>query len=66
MRFGYIYIYIYIYNVFFKNNNNNSHFSPEYLGSTVKVRKSTWNVLLQYYSVLEKYFHCTNIFSEVV
>ena len=66
MRFGYIYIYI--YNVFFKNNNNNnnSHFSSEYLGSTVKVRKSTWNVLLQYYSVLEKYFHCTNIFSEVV
>ena len=64
MRFGYIYIYI--YNVFFKNNNNNSHFSPEYLGSTAKVRKSTWNVLSQYYSVLEKYFHCTNIFSEVV
>lgn len=64
MRFGYIYIYI--YNVFFKNNNNNNHFSPEYLGSTVKVRKSTWNVLLQYCSVLEKYFHCTNIFSEVV
>lgn len=64
MRFGYIYIYI--YNVFFKNNNNNNHFSPEYLGSTVKVRKSAWNVLLQYYSVLEKYFHCTNIFSEVV
>lgn len=64
MRSGYVYIYI--YNVFFKNNNNNSHFSSEYLESTVKVRKSTWKVLLQYYSVLEKYFHSTNIFSEVV
>lgn len=65
MRFGYIYIYI--YNLFFKNNNNNnSHFNLEYLGSTVKVRKSTWKVLPKYCSVLEKYFDSTNIFSEVV
>ena len=64
MRSGYVYIYI--YNVFFKNNNNNSHFYPEYLESTVEVRNSTWKVLLQYFSALGKYFDSTNIFSEVV
>lgn len=48
MRSGYVYIYI--YNVFFKNNNNNSHFFPrvlrKYCESTKEYLESTFAVLL--------------------